>query len=114
MPLVHLLWQIIRGARRQRVSPDAAARPLDQTRVMRTMQIGEHDTLLKDKVMTLPSEDLRDTHLMKHLSTWKSIYLISSSICAISRVQLMLRNYRLASTSPLLALSMSMKIIQPY
>jgi len=37
-------------------------------------------------------------------------YLISSRICAISRVLLML----LASTFPLLALSMSMEIIQPY
>jgi len=41
-------------------------------------------------------------------------YLISSRICAISRVLLMLRNSRLASTSLLLALSMSMVIIQPY
>jgi len=41
-------------------------------------------------------------------------YLISSRICAISRLLLMLRNSRLASTSPLLALSMSMVTIQPY
>ena len=41
-------------------------------------------------------------------------YLISSRICTISRVLLMLRNFRLASTSPLLALSMSMEIIQSY
>ena len=41
-------------------------------------------------------------------------YLISSRICAIFRVLLMFRNFRLASTPPLLALSMSMEIIQPY
>ena len=41
-------------------------------------------------------------------------YLISSRIYAISRVLPMLLNFRLASTSPLLALSMSMEIIQPY
>ena len=41
-------------------------------------------------------------------------YLISSRICAISRVLPRFRNSRLAPTSPLLALSMSMRTIQPY
>jgi len=54
----------------------------------------------------------------QNLGLWKSTvlcdYLIFSRICAVSRVLLMLRNSRLASTSPLLALSMSMATIQPY
>jgi len=51
-----------RGARRQR----ALARRLRAPTGSRTMQIEEHDTPLKDKVMTLPSEDLR---------AWKSTLL---------------------------------------
>jgi len=62
-----------------------------------------------------PLKKFDNTPLPKFGNTGNLLYyLISSRICAIFRVLLMLRNFRIASTSPLLTLSMFMEIIQPY